>query len=704
MLYWDTEIDIFPFDDIDFDIYVKKENKKKIEYLNLAVSFDIETSSFREGDEYRAIMYHWQIAITTEYIIVGRTWETFHKFIDKLIESYSINLEHRIVIFVHNLMYEFSFIKKRFNWETVFSIQNRRPIYAVTTEGIEFRCSYLLSGMSLEKVGESLTKHQNLYKLVGGLDYKKLRHSETPLTTRELLYCVYDVKVLSAYIEEVIERDGSIIKIPLTKTGYVRNDCRNVCLTNNHKSKEYKRYRELMKLLQLRSLEYDMLKSAFQGGFTHANAWYNNKTLTDIESRDFTSSYPTVMIAEQFPMSYGEEVHPTFDEFKEKQSIYCWLLEVEFYNIQSKVIYEHYISESRCYVLSPEHDADNGRIVSAEHIIMTITEQDFWIIDNTYTWDSINIRGGYRYKKRYLPKPIIEKILEYYELKTTLKDVKGQEELYLLGKERINSIYGMTVQDAIQELIEYDEDSANWFHEENFDKEKAISKYNRNFRRFLFYPWGVWVTAYARRNLWTGILECKNDYVYSDTDSVKAMNIENHKEYFEKYNAWITSKLEKALQFHKIPLEKLKPKTIEGKEKPLGIWDFDGHYKRAKFLGAKRYMVEYESGEISLTVSGLNKHKAIPYLLKKYGRDKIFDAFTASSTFGQGLIVPKEYSGRLIMSYVDYETQGNVTDYLGNESEYHELSCVHSDSSSFEMSYGKDYIRYLLGIREDVLK
>ncbi|WP_442514418.1 hypothetical protein, partial [Pseudomonas promysalinigenes] len=48
---------------------------------------------------------------------------------------------------------------------------------------------------------------------------------------------------------------------------------------------------------------YIQLKRAFMGGFTHANANYSNKVLTDVSSVDFTSSYPSVMISEQFPMS-----------------------------------------------------------------------------------------------------------------------------------------------------------------------------------------------------------------------------------------------------------------------------------------------------------------------------------------------------------------------------------------------------------------
>ena len=58
----------------------------------------------------------------------------------------------------------------------------------------------------------------------------------------------------------------------------------------------------------------------------------------------------------------------------------------------------------------------------------------------------------------------------------------------------------------------------------------------------------MWITAYARKNLWTGILEFKNDYVYSDTDSIKCVNVPDHMEYINKYNDIVINKLKKKNQ------------------------------------------------------------------------------------------------------------------------------------------------------------
>lgn len=61
-----------------------------------------------------------------------------------------------------------------------------------------------------------------------------------------------------------------------------------------------------MQELQITGMEeFNMLQRAFAGGFTHANAEYTDEIMYNVDSYDFTSSYPYVMIAEKYPMSQG---------------------------------------------------------------------------------------------------------------------------------------------------------------------------------------------------------------------------------------------------------------------------------------------------------------------------------------------------------------------------------------------------------------
>ena len=686
---------------IDVDVSkIKRYKRRKTEYYNYPVAFDIETSSFYDGDEPRACMYVWQLCLgDSEQIIVGRTWEEFTHIIRLIRKHFHTSSKRVLILWVHNLAYEFQFIRKLFKWQKVFSLEKRVPLYALTPYGIEFRCSYRLSGYSLETVAKNLL-HHDFKKLVGNLDYSKIRHSTTPLTDAEMAYNIADVQIVCAYIAERIEIDGNITKLPLTKTGYVRNACKVACYGSDHKKPKYYKYRKLMKELTMTPDEYTLLRCAFMGGYTHANAFNVGKVIEGVTSQDFTSSYPYVLFSEKYPMSKGELCYPDVEEVYSKLNVYAWVLDIELYDVESKVLEDDFISYSRC-VKCEGYTLNNGRVNKAKYIHIVVTSVDFQIIFKTYHfYGGVKIIRAYKYFLSYLPTDFINEMLTYYEYKTTLKGVSGKEVEYLHGKENLNSCYGMVVTSPVRPNITYN--NLNEWGEEKIDINDGIEKYNKNPNRFLPYVVGVFVTAYARRNLWDGILSVGDDYIYSDTDSIKLTNYEAHKDYFENYNKIVVQKLQQACNHHKIDFSRVAPKTVNGEQKILGVWDFDGYYTRFKTLGAKRYMVEEKDGSISLTVSGLNKKKAIPYLLDKYGSDKIFDAFKDDEFGIDNMQIPKGFSGRNVSTYIDEETQGVVMDYLGNEGTYHELSSVHLEESTYTLSLSRDYIRFLFGIERSL--
>ena len=674
------------------DIKLTKDSKK-IEYYELPCSFDIETSSFYDytymEERKVAITYAWVLTIK-EYCILGRTWEEYINCQQQLINHFNTHEEKRLIIYIHNLAYEFQFFRKLFEWDSVFSLEERKPIKAVTVDGIEYRCSYILSGYSLAKLTDQLTKHK-INKLVGDLDYKLIRTPITPLSDKEKQYIYNDGLIVSYYIEELIVRYGSITKLPLTKTGFVRRYCRDSCLYNgNHKkdSDKFLKYRRLMKALTLDIDTFNQLQRAFQGGFTHANALYSNETVKNVGSFDETSAYPFQMVAKKFPMTPPFKInHLNEKRFNYALTHYCCLFECEFINIKSKVLYENYISKSKCYKLST-YVENNGRIVQAEELAITVTEQDYFIIKDLYSWDNVKITNFKYFGKNYLPTDLVKSILDLYKDKTELKGVKGKEIEYLNSKEQINSVYGMSVTNPCREEILYSEE----WSKEKPNLEETLKKHNTSIKRFLYYAWGIWVTAYNRKDLFDCINEFGDDYVYSDTDSVKGINIDKHINYINNYNKSVREKLTKAMNYHKLPIELTRPKTIKGVEKELGVWDYEATYSRFKTLGAKRYMVE-EDGKINITVSGVNKKFAVPYLIETY-KDKVFE------NFNDGLEIPPQYTGKNIHTYIDEERQGIIKDYLGVPYEYHELSGVHLEETSYNLSLTSKYVNYILGIKE----
>lgn len=663
----------------------KTSRHEKIDYIDYAFSFDTETSSFYEKEEKRCCMYAWGFGYGGK-VFIGRTWGEFIELYEEIVAKLQLNFKKRIVVYVHNLSYDFQFARKWLPFKEVFSVKEREPLYAITEHGVEFRDSLLLSGLSLEKTAETLTSH-TVKKLVGNLDYDLIRHPETPMSEQEISYLRNDCLVVTAYIEEQLQQYKSVGFIPYTKTGKVRKWCR----TYIEKHEDKWRYKQLMKNLILDLEEYKLCKQAYTGGFSHANPNHVGKVINNVKSFDFTSSYPAVMCSELYPMSAPEKINiDNIQDLNKKRKYHNIIFNVTFYDLESKIDYEHYISESKCLkILQPVY-TDNGRVVYAKGINITITEIDWDIICKCYSFSKVSFGKAIRFKSRPLPRAFLECVYHFYEGKTTLKDIEGVEEEYQNMKEMLNALYGMCVTDIIRDNIVYDTTLNEWTGEcANGD---TIEEYNDKRNRFLYYPWGVYITAYARRNLWWGIFELENDYLYSDTDSLKIINFEKHATFFEKYNQFIQVKLQKILELTNAK-GNFKPLNNKGQEKILGIWEEEKDIKKFKTLGAKRYMCYYGNKEYKITIAGLSKSKGAEYLKKEYKTiDKIFGAFSDQ------LSVPEEWTNKKVHTYIDREMVGKVTDYLGNIYYYHELSGIHLSGCSFVLSLSEQFKEYLTHI------
>ena len=431
----------------------------------------------------------------------------------------------------------------------------------------------------------------------------------------------------------------------------------------------------------------------------------------------------------------------TMEEILANSSHYAYMFRIRLYEVQPKIDCEHPLSLSKCRIeekynpLRQLHPIlDNGRIIMCQCLETTITEQDLFTLSKFYSWSKEEIFDVWEYEKQYLPTNFVVAILKLYKDKTELKDVEGREVDYQVAKGMLNSAYGMTVTDIVREALYYDDKHNDnkgkhqpFFSNYDLMKEHAngnkdvyeemynvflkeqINRYNTNPYRFLFYAWGVWVTAYARRNLFTGIEECNQDYVYSDTDSIKLLNLNSHQEYFDSYNEEISMKLRKACEYHQIDFELTRPKNKKGVEKPLGIWEYEGTYDEFKTLGAKRYLWR-ENNKWNLTCAGVNKKSGMDYLhalaqywnctpskpVNKYYTP--FDFFTLNPT---PLVVPAEWSGRNVLTYIDEERSGEVTDYLGETISFTELSGIHMESTEYSLDPMKAFLNYLFQIKED---
>ena len=689
-------------------IRVVYDRRSKAYYYDISCALDTETSNLIIDDDHKyAWIYIFQLMIGDVFI----TCRTFDELADVFLNlklTYGLNEKHRMIIYVHNLPFEFQFMRTEFRFSECLARKNRTVFKVFFDDyGLEFRDSLILSGMSLAKTAESLTEH-TIRKLKGDLDYSLIRLPCTKLTAAELAYCYNDVKIICDYIDEQRDQNhyGNITKIPLTNTGRVRRFVKEKCFRKVVNPKTHKKkipYKDLMDRLTLEVAEYYYAKQAFLGGYTHANARYSKKLLADVHSIDFTSSYPTVMLSEKYPMSKGTLIRldmNSYDEFdawlkqcEREQCERVAVVKVELWDIETKPdIPDDYISDSR--LMDPKGEQimnNNGRVHKADYVKLIVTSVDLAQIVSCYNYSKIHIIGGYFYYVDYLPKEIIESVLELYGKKTTLKGVKGKEAEYLLNKGMLNSCYGMCVTDVVSdgEQCTYE----NGWETINTDskeyKIECVDKYNNNPNRFLFYIWGVFITAYARNNLFNGIKTIGRDYVYCDTDSIKFLNLDAHKSYIDDYNSSIIRKCTECLKHYDLDPAMLAPKNKNGEVKQIGIWDYEGKYDHFKTNGCKRYLTEI-GGEFDLTCAGLGEKEGLAELTRN--GTNVEDVF---ARFNDDFKVDAENSGKLAHFYNDDPFEIEVVDYLGNRGKISCKSCCVLFPIAFSVNGNEEYKRFL---------
>jgi hypothetical protein len=609
----------FPYYELSFAPICTGKQKT---FYNIACTFDIESTTIEppfkivngkkkyEVNPY-SFMYQWQFCIMGK-VIFGRTWEEFQFLLRNIRSKMKLSNHMKLAIYVHNLSYEFQFIKEFIKLDKIFARTKRKVMKATTKDGFEFRCSYFLSNMSLAKFCEN-TNNVTHYKLVDQFDYKKIRTPKTPLTELEEGYCYNDVKGLAECIEELIRVDDTIATIPLTNTGYVRREFRQAVNTN-------KKNHENFKKTALTAEQYTMLSKAFRGGNTHANRFTVNTILDDIHSFDISSSYPSAMMMDEYPI--GKFSYCTIEDDRKLDFFmqnYCCVFDVTFYDIfadNNNVI--PYIDIAHCYQQKKIVN-DNGRVLSADMVSIICTNIDLEIILDTYTFGDngyYEINTSMYAEKGKLPEEFRNKVLEYFVLKTQLKGIDSKDYEYMKSKNRLNSSYGMSVTAIVHSNIEYDKYTMEW-SEIVGDTETELINFYKSRNNFLPYQWGVFVTANARKRLQTMLNVVGRDVIYTDTDSIKFKN-KIHIAEFEEINRQLMLQAET----NDIPAYCDRIDMIEDKEVTtrfhLGTWDNDGEYIRFKTLGSKKYCYEKykkdkKTGEnkkiFEITVSGMSKKK-----------------------------------------------------------------------------------------------
>lgn len=594
-----------------YDAEIQKN--RSVKYLNIPAAFDIETTNMGPDQKHErpwAFMYHWQFCIG-ESVFFGRTWQEFRILMQELEDRLNLKPDRRLVVYIHNMAFEFAFCRFFADWSEVFCKAERHPIKGLVNGCIEFRCSYALSNMTLGKFCEN-TPGCLYMKNDGELyDYSKIRTPDSVLTPEEISYCYCDVRGLCECISYLM-REDNLAKIPLTNTGYVRRDFRNA----------YKKNPALRIQWQNAALDskmYEICRKAFRGGDTHASYWYSGQVLHDIQSWDIASSYPAAMLLDMFPAAKFTPVHPKTWNDKDQMRDMAALLYVCFENLEytggAGMPYIPIDLTLRGGYCSPQRINDNGRILKCVEdpktkdpglVALWITDIDLRIIESEYTWTRRWIREMYVTKYGELPPEHKAQVMHYFRMKTQLKGVERKEYEYNKSKNRLNSSYGMMVQRVDKPKWTYIDGE---YRKQEEDLDELLFKYYKSRNNFLRYDVGIFITARARQRLHTAIQAVGEDCVYVDTDSVKCRH--DHSEWFENYNQSVMARCEELGYYADDP---------KGVRHYPGTWEHEADYVEWKDLGAKRYIVKIKGKEDKgyiTTIAGVNKKRGSEFFTKE---------------------------------------------------------------------------------------
>lgn len=630
-------------------------------YCPVVSAFDLESTKIIINNEKIAFMYIWQMGIKDE-IFYGRTWDELRECLQKIQKDLELSSKRRLIVFDHNLKFDFQYFKSELNVsEKSFIARDIRDVIrCIVNECFEWRDSACYIELSLESVGQNI----GIPKLPA-FDYDKIRLPGTPLTSYEMQYCENDIKILLEYYNRELKLyNNKIRKIPLTATQRVKRliwaeykEEGNTRAARSRKFKDNEKDQLIMK----------QLRSAYWGAYTWANPLYIGFNVEDAISADLDSAYAGLALTQRFPLTRFKPCGLCDENKILKDNRNAYIITLEISGLRNKYPNLGYLPAHK--IKHWEYDKEKsvvlqGKILKTSHIILTITEIDLQIIKDFYTWDKLNILNLLCAKKGNLPSYIINSVAELYKSKKDLKMkrrrmkqkgiIKPEIELaYTKSKTNVSRIYGAFVQDPEPTQYEYDTSNNIINAEGNGNIKKAPE--------IVYYPWGVWITAYCRREMLNlvkkfavegthGKQKYNDTVLYIDTDCIKVLNsTTNADNIISCYNENVKQKIYNLCEVSDLILS-----DLEG----IGELDIE-KYNSIKILGQKRYGIIDNNGQFICRMAGLSS------------KNKLFDNKTPEECLDLlqlEMDIPAEIACNKKCDYVTFENhrEFNVTDYLGH--------------------------------------
>lgn len=686
-------------------------------YLKTGSGFDIETSTKFYTDnkerEKKGIgfswIYHWQLSIG-DYVFLGREvsqMQCFFQSVENLLEKRSEREGKKVDILIWdaNLGYEWQFCKHYwqsigFDTEKFFCKEIRNPLRVGIGKHIELRECLGLFGNSLNQIAKDYCKTQ---KLVGDLDYSKVRTPETKLSDKEKMYCINDVVILRELGDKVFTMYyGKKSPAPFTSTGIVRNKVKRNFGMNLKKESE-----RIQENLPDHETYIKMRLYLFKGGWCGTNIMYAGQKLKNVRCADYTSDYPAQMEQHLFPDGKITEI--PVEKFLTEDKPYIAVVRFKYFKSTTSHSLIGSAKALNCKDLTknPHNIIDNGRIFYAKEVILFINDVEIEGIAKAYKWVKMEILQAWEFPcYKEIPWQLLSAMETGYINKALLKKSGKSDTIeYVISKILVNCTFGMCATAVFP-----DEKTLNPLTTEVTETPNAKT-WDECIKGMFLNPFiAFWVTSYARNLLIDIVTKYPDSIVQYDTDSIyfiddDSTDILNYINMYNEKTKELNRKIigERAERNAKYNREGVTPETLHIFE-DLGCWDLDPKLKNFKGLGAKRYIKETDKGEIKVVVAGCRKYIDDNGKWRSTILDEMADVGEKDpfEFFSDGMHISSKNSKKLATFYSEYACTDYVKDYRGKLAMIDTMSSAVLYPIEFNMglsSVYSDYIETLKNIR-----
>lgn len=646
-------------------------------------TFDTEGTTVTDARGTYGAMYYWDFCTllgepedvypeTVTTLVchdTGRDCTTLYNHLHTLLQYWE-DCGDTVKVAVHNLTYDFGYIRhfitrvSDMGYQVDVCARNSTHLISCSIKRGKDTALVLYDSLALFR-----TSLRNLGDALGyrklELDYYRAYAPDTVLGESELAYNTRDTELLMLVLCRNflslpyvgIERAGKSV---LTKTGMVKAfDRENAYIGATSMGKRtvydadrYETYAhqfssesEMQRWNSYSNTRTTDVKGCYAGGVNLANGNITGCVVHDVEAYDLTSAYPGIMLAMRIPSKpitcspEGMEhlLKPTTPDPTDVCTLKrgFWIGTVRFDGVRMRQDWRSHVGDSSLTLAMARQNTgsngiryEDGYLVSADSMVLTVATPTFYELCCEYEWDNAVFADVTLYMG--IERPTVYqnlRVLYHYAEKTCAKRLSrgdgDAEEAYSRGyitydemtmlttgeptdewmarfvmshKENLNALYGILVQNPVRDSYGLtDSGYLENLHDGCWDSYKSSKRDQKMWREA-----GVLTSLFNRYKIVYAIrkvVDAGGSVLYTDTDSIKVTGLDKATidEILSPMHENVELSIRDTVSYTARKVPHAMPELDDGFYN-LGKFDWEGHIQRFYTPGHKKYAMDLGDG------------------------------------------------------------------------------------------------------------